>query len=109
MCDGLRVAPVRVAALPWELSRGLLGQDQAEGALLLPSLHLVHTFGMRFPIDVAFCDRRLRVIGLAAVGRNRMTLPRVRSRAVVEAAAGAFVAWGLRRGSHLEIQAAAAN
>jgi uncharacterized protein len=104
VCNGLRVAPLAVAALPWERSRGLLGRDGIDGAILLAPAFVVHTFGMRFPIDVAFCDRDLRVIGVATMGRNRLSRPRIRARAVVEAQAGAFGGWQLRAGSRLGVE-----
>ena len=37
--------------------RGLLGRDHVDGVLVLRPCRQVHTFGMQFPIDVAFCDR----------------------------------------------------
>lgn len=45
-------------------ARGLLGSEplDANGALLLPRARQVHTFGMRYPIDVLFCDGDLRVL-----------------------------------------------
>jgi uncharacterized membrane protein (UPF0127 family) len=101
VCNGLRVAPLAVAALPWERSRGLLGRDGIDGAILLAPAFVVHTFGMRFPIDVAFCDRDLQVVGVTTMGRNRLSRPRIRVRAVVEAQAGAFGGWQLRAGSRL--------
>jgi uncharacterized protein len=42
---------------------GLLKHDQlneGEGLWIYPT-QAIHTFGMRFPIDVAFLDRRMRV------------------------------------------------
>ena len=47
--------------------RGLIGYNTlAEGeALVIPSCRQVHTFFMRFPIDVVFVDRRGRVVGIA--------------------------------------------
>ena len=36
--------------------RGLLGRDEIDGVLVLRPCRHVHTFRMRFPIDVAFCD-----------------------------------------------------
>ena len=39
--------------------RGLLGRDGLDGALLLPHTRSVHSFGMRFAIDVAFLDSRV--------------------------------------------------
>jgi uncharacterized protein len=47
--------------------RGLLGRKELpsdEGILLKPS-GSVHTFFMRFPIDVVFLDRGLRVVAIA--------------------------------------------
>jgi uncharacterized membrane protein (UPF0127 family) len=45
--------------------KGLLGRDglaQGEGLLLRPASS-IHTFFMRFPIDVVFLDRALVVLG----------------------------------------------
>jgi uncharacterized membrane protein (UPF0127 family) len=104
LCDGVRVAPVTVASLPWELSVGLLGRDHVDGALLLETSFVIHTFGMRFPLDVAFCDRSLRVLEVRTMGRNRVARPRLRSAVVLEAAAGAFGAWRLAPGSRLRVE-----
>ena len=41
---------------------GLLGRDGCDGALLLQPARSVHTIGMRFAIDVAYCDGDLRVL-----------------------------------------------
>ncbi|HZB06921.1 MAG TPA: DUF192 domain-containing protein [Thermoleophilaceae bacterium] len=50
---------VIVAASAWQRVRGLAGRHTPpEGsALLFPRCRSVHTFGMRFPIDVVFLDR----------------------------------------------------
>jgi hypothetical protein len=99
------VAPVRVATLPWEVSIGLLGRDRVDGAVLLETAFLVHTFGMRFPIDVAFCDRGLQVIDVVTpMGRRRLARPRLRARMTVEAGAGAFADWRLVPGSRLTVE-----
>ena len=40
----------------------------------------VHTIGMRFPIDVAFCDGDLRVVAVRCrMRRYRIGLPRLRA------------------------------
>jgi hypothetical protein len=103
-CNGIRVAPLEVAAFAWDRSRGLLGREDFDGALLLQPAFVVHTLGMRFPIDVAFCDHHLRVIGAVTMGRNRLGRPRIRARVVVEARAGAFAGWHLTKGSRLAIE-----
>jgi uncharacterized protein len=103
LCDGQLVAPVTVAVLDMERSAGLLGQDSLRGALLLEGAHHVHTFGMHFPLDVAFCDRRLRVFDVITLARNRLSRPRIRSRFVLEATAGAFQKWGISPRSQLSV------
>jgi uncharacterized membrane protein (UPF0127 family) len=84
---------------------GLLGKDGFEGALLLRPSRSVHTLGMRFPIDVAFCDSEMRVIDvLAPMHQHRFGRPRWSARMVIEAEAGAFDRWQLRVGDRLEIK-----
>ena len=84
--------------------KGLLGQDGVEGALILRPAKSVHTVGMRFAIDVAFCDRDLVVLDTVSLRPQRMTRPRRRARCVIEAEAGAFERWGLRVGDQLEVR-----
>jgi uncharacterized membrane protein (UPF0127 family) len=59
---------------------------------------------MRFPIDVAFCDRNLRVLDIVTMSPNRIGRPRLRARAVLEAEAGRLAAWGVKAGSQLAIE-----
>jgi uncharacterized membrane protein (UPF0127 family) len=102
--DGEVLATLEVADSFVDRARGLLGRDGIDGALLLRPARSVHTIGMRFPIDVAFCDGELVVITTRCLERHRVCLPRVRARCVVEAEAGAFERWKLRTGDHLEIK-----
>jgi uncharacterized protein len=102
--DGEVLAPLELATTARARSRGLLGRDGIEGAMLLRPALSVHTFGMRFPIDVAFCDARLRVLDTVTMRRNRAGRPRLRARSVLEAEAGAFERWRLRRGDRLEVR-----
>jgi uncharacterized protein len=85
-------------------ARGLLGRNGIEGALLLKPARSVHTIGMRFAIDVAYCDRDLVVLATARMVRHRVGRPRLRARAVLEAEAGAFERWRLRPGDQLEVR-----
>ena len=101
--NGTRVCPLELATMPWERSRGLLGRSGFDGAVLLAPAFVVHTIGMRFPIDVAFCSSSLRVVATVTMGRHRLGRPRIRARSVLEAPAGAFATWGLARGSRLAI------
>jgi len=57
---------VFVADRPLARARGLLGKRRLprnEGLLLKPASS-IHTFFMRFPIDVVFINRELRVVGV---------------------------------------------
>ncbi|MCB5182455.1 DUF192 domain-containing protein [Streptomyces antimicrobicus] len=89
---------MEVAASYRARTRGLLGRDGIEGALLLTPAGSVHTFGMRFAVDVAYLDRRCRVLAVRTMAPGRLGRPRLRSRYVLEAAAGAMAGWGLRPG-----------
>ncbi len=102
--DGDVLATAEVADRMAQRAKGLLGRDGYDGAMVLPRTRSVHTVGMRFPIDVAFCDRELVVLDVARVRPMRVALPRRRGRTVVEAEAGAFERWGLQGGDHLELR-----
>jgi uncharacterized membrane protein (UPF0127 family) len=102
--DGDVLAALEVAGSFGDRFRGLLGRDGLEGALLLRPARSVHTLGMRFPIDVAICDADLVVLRTVCLRPYRMTRPHARAAAVVEAEAGAFERWGLRRGDQLEVR-----
>lgn len=84
-------------------SRGLLGRDGIAGAMLIDPASSVHSFGMRFDLDVAFLDRDLVVLRVLRVPRNRLTRPTPRAHSVLEAQAGAFSDWGLRPGDRLAL------
>jgi uncharacterized protein len=102
--DGDVLAAVDVASSFGARLKGLLGRDGIEGALLLRPAKSVHTVGMRFPIDVAFCDRELVVLDMVMLRPHRMSRPRRRCKVVIEAEAGAFERWGLRVGDRLEVR-----
>jgi uncharacterized protein len=71
--------PIRFRALEWRrflgfevpvattlfsrlLGLALLDRDRAGAGLLIPRCRSVHTFGMRFPLDLLFFDEEGRVI-----------------------------------------------
>ncbi len=101
--DDRDVAAVELAEDARARSKGLLGRDGIDGALLLRPAMQVHTVRMRFPIDVAFCDRDLVVLRTATMRPWRCSRFVLRARSVVEAEAGQFARWGLRAGSRLAI------
>ncbi|MBU3870492.1 DUF192 domain-containing protein [Streptomyces sp. 4503] len=95
--------PLTIAASYRARARGLLGRDGLTGALLLTPASGVHTFRMRFAIDVAYLDRRLTVLDVHTLRPGRLGRPRLRSRHVLEAEAGALERWGVRRGVRVVI------
>lgn len=99
LVDGRDVDALLVAQGPWERRRGLLGRDGLEGGLLLERARSVHSVGMRFDLDVAFVDRGGVVVAVQRLRRHRLSRTVWRSRAVLEAQAGAFRRWGLQAGS----------
>jgi uncharacterized membrane protein (UPF0127 family) len=44
------------------LGLAFLSRERAGPGLAIPRCRSVHTFGMRFPLDLLFLDRRLRVV-----------------------------------------------
>ena len=103
--DGEVLASLEVADDVRARSRGLMGRSSFDGAILLKPAMQVHTLGMRFPIDVAYLDRDLRVVDIVTAMRpRRLGRPRFGARAVVEAEAGCFASWNLCVGDELEVQ-----
>ena len=98
------MSSLRVADLLGVRTRGLVGRDGLEGAILLRPARSVHTLGMRFPIDVAHLDDDLTVLRTTRMDGLRVGRPVRRARAVLEAEAGSFERWGLAVGDVLEVR-----
>ncbi len=85
--------------------RGLLGRKElpsGEGILLRPA-GSVHTFFMRFPIDVVFLDRDLRVVSVAEDVPSWKTRGARGAKAVLELAAGEIARRKLVAGDKLSL------
>jgi uncharacterized membrane protein (UPF0127 family) len=85
-------------------ARGLIGREHIEGALVLRPCRQVHSFGMRFPIDVAFCDRYGFVLHICTMQPRRMSRLVWRSYFAIEARAGSFDRWKLQLGDVVEFK-----
>ena len=81
--------------------RGLRGRDAVDGAFVIQSCRWVHTFGMRFPIDV---DEGGVVVKIVRMPPGRLGAPVKRGSWVIEAATGAFERWGLAVGDVVELR-----
>jgi len=85
--------------------RGALrGRDGCDGALHVDGVRSVHTFGMRFTIDVAFLSRELVVVRVARLKPWRLAVGGRIARSAVETEAGALERWGVRVGDQLEVR-----
>jgi uncharacterized membrane protein (UPF0127 family) len=102
--DGKVLATIEVATSVKGRTRGLLGRDGIDGAMLLRPARSVHTFRMRFPIDVAFCDADQRVVKVVTLAPNRITRPVWRARSVIECEAGMLRKWGVEVGDKLDVR-----
>jgi uncharacterized protein len=94
-----------VADGPLTRMRGLLGRSElraGEGMLLKPA-GSVHTFFMRFPIDVVFIDREGHVTRVIGALRPWRVAGSRRARAVLELPAGACAREEIARGSCLRL------
>ncbi len=86
--------------------KGLIGHPglaPGEGLLINPCSS-VHSFFMRFPIDVVFADRNDRVVGLtAAMPPNRPYAGAWHARYVIELPSGTIKASATQVGDQLEL------
>jgi uncharacterized protein len=101
------VSRLALALGPWSRLRGLLGRARlAEGeGLLLRPCQAVHTFFMRYPIDVLFLDEQGRVVGLRPELRPwRMTPFFGDALATLELPSGRVTAMGTLRGDLLRFE-----
>jgi hypothetical protein len=98
------VASAEVAVTRRLRRRGLLGRDAIEGVLVLRPCRMVHTIGLQFPIDVAFCDREGFVLHISRMRPGRVSRPVVRAYFAVEASAGAFDRWAIGVGDIVEVK-----
>jgi uncharacterized membrane protein (UPF0127 family) len=98
VCERCEVADTALKRL-----RGLWGRSAlaADEGLLLRPCGSVHTWFMRFPIDVVFCERDLRVLAVAAdVPPWRMRGQRG-AKVTIELAAGEAARRGVEPGVQL--------
>jgi uncharacterized protein len=85
--------------------RGLLGRDgMARGeALIIAPTNAIHTFSMRFDIDVAFVRRDGRIVKLrSSMAPSRIAIA-ISAFAVVETPAGTFAAASTSAGDTLAL------
>jgi uncharacterized membrane protein (UPF0127 family) len=85
--------------------KGLLGKKHMskDEALVLIPCDMIHTLGMRFPIDAAFVDRKGMILKVAQDVETNRIVPRVAGAyAVIEMPAGKTKELGLLPGGILQ-------
>jgi uncharacterized membrane protein (UPF0127 family) len=102
--DGDVLASAEVAASARARRRGLLGRAGIDGVLVIRPCRNVHTAGMHFPIDVAFCAADGTVLHTSTLAPWRLSRVVRGSAFVVEARAGAFDGWRLQAADRLELR-----
>lgn len=88
--------------------RGLMGRESLapNDGLLIDPCSSIHTFFMRFPIDVIFIDRAGRVVGLQhAMPPGRPYAGAWGARATIELPAGVIAATDTQIGDQIEMSA----
>lgn len=103
LCDGRVVAPLEIATTLRERCMGLIGRDGFEGALWLKRARSIHTLGMRFAIDIAYCDIEMKVLQVSTIKPARISRYVAGTRSFIEAEAGQFQQWNIQPGSQLEV------
>ena len=86
--------------------KGLLGRDslgEGEGLVIAPSQG-VHTFGMRFPIDIVGVDRDGRVVKVRASVPPRRIVLALSAFAMVELPAGRVARAGVEIGDRVSVR-----
>ena len=102
--NGRHVCDATVANTRKLRRRGLIGRANFNGVLVIPHCRWIHTFGMKFTIDVAYLDSRGRVIKFQALAPNRIGSPVMRARTVVEAQNGHLRQLGVNSGQVIGIR-----
>jgi uncharacterized membrane protein (UPF0127 family) len=103
--DRLIASTVETAFESADRRRGLLGRDGLEvgQALVIAPTNLVHTFTMRFAIDIIFASRDGRVLKVRRAVRPRRIAGALGAFAVVELASGQIDASDTRAGDTIQI------
>jgi len=97
---------VEFAHSPWRRAKGLLGRASlpSDQALWLRPCNNIHTFFMRFPIDVVFTDKNLVVCKVQHnVVPGRIHFAPFRCKSTFEFAAGFLIAHPIREGDQLHV------
>ena len=100
------IASVNVASSATDRRVGMRAFPDATTPLVIERCRWVHSFGMKFPVDVVYLDVFDRIVDIHLLKPNRLAKPRFTAVRVIETAPGAFRHWGLGRGDTLTVRGA---
>lgn len=107
LLDG-RVVPLSAVVCESALqrARGLLWREplSIDAIMWIEPCSAVHTFGMRYPVEVVFCDAHGRVLADARTVAPRRLAWQCGARAALEARPGVLGSLDLRLGSRVGIR-----
>lgn len=95
-----------VADTPWKRMKGLLGRESLgpSEALIIKPCNSVHTFFMRFSIDILFIDKQNRVVkAISSLAPGHLTSICFAAAFVIELPAGQCVATRTTAGDTLSL------
>lgn len=98
------LASANLASTRRQRRRGLKDFPDASMPLVIAPCRWVHSFGMKFPIDVAYLDENDTIIAVRPLRPNRLALPVMRAVRVVETKPNAFRHWGIAPGDVVRIR-----
>lgn len=98
------LASANLAVTRRERRRGLKDFPDASIPLVISRCRWVHSFGMRFPIDVVYLDENDTIIAIRPLRPNRLARPVLRAARVVETKPNAFRHWGLGPGDNVRVR-----
>jgi len=90
----------------WSRLVGLLGKSHLniEEGMFFDHCNSIHTFGMKFSLDLIFLDKSMKVKALKRnVVPGRMTFPVFGARSVVEIASGSLETMQIKIGDQLHV------
>jgi uncharacterized membrane protein (UPF0127 family) len=106
VCDTRVVSSCNIAETHHDRRVGLKAYPDATIPLVIENCRWVHTFGMKFPIDIAYLDNENRIVAIHSMKPNRLGRPVRGAVRVIETEPGALRRWRLAVDTVVEVRRA---
>ena len=100
------LASANLARTRRERRRGMKDFPDASLPLVITPCNWVHSFGMKFPVDVVYLDANDAIIDIALLKPGRIALPRRHAVRVIETQPNACRLWGIAPGDTIRVREA---